>query len=212
MHKYWTPPCTSTTVLEGPCPANGRKVEKQTNQVSLKPRLVWWSARANLWSTPRYYFLYSLNISHCRLEHGAVLMSSIVSTLKYYQWWPNRFCPFSLLCQLVQLGLYLKDEKSTLFGHAVSSSPWILVILIVLILLTCSALSFQPIWLIIIFFFLPFCFIVCSFFRSSSSLCLLFLLNLVRLLFYFTCELKFNLLSRRICWSNRITRQLKEHV
>lgn len=57
--------------------------------------------------------------------------------------------------------------------------------------------------------FLFYCLFVFSF---LVILCLLFLLNLVRLLFYFNCELKFNLLCRRICWSNRITRQLKEHV
>ena len=79
------------------------------------------------WFLLHFIILILYVIFVCRLEHGAALMSSIVSTLKYCLLWHSRFCPSCLRCQPVLHDLCLKDERSTWSGRVASLSPWTLV-------------------------------------------------------------------------------------
>ena len=65
--------------------------------------------------------------THFRQEHGVALMSSTVSTLRYYRWWPNRSYPSCHLLLLEHSASCLKDVKLSWSGHVESSSQWTLV-------------------------------------------------------------------------------------
>ena len=79
------------------------------------------------WFLLHFIMLILYVVCVCRLEHGAALTSSTVSTLKYCLLWRSKFCPSCLRCQLVLHDLCLKDERSTWSGRVASLSPWTLV-------------------------------------------------------------------------------------